>query len=126
VYYGSEWGIEGEQHFGDHELRPALEEPEWNELTDWIGALAKARHASEALRWGDYTQLCVSPRQLAFQRRTDHERVIVLVNAADEPAVLHFDAQCGRGVDLISGAEHDFGAGSELGPFEVRFVRCER
>ncbi len=43
IYYGSEWGIEGEQNFGDHELRPALDEPEWNELTDWIRALAKAR-----------------------------------------------------------------------------------
>jgi len=126
IYYGSEWGIEGEQHFGDHELRPALDAPEWNDLTDWICALAQARHASEALRRGDYTQLCVSPRQLAFERKVEHERVIVLINAADEPAVLHFDARCGRGVDLITGKEHDFGAGSELEAFEAKFIRCER
>ncbi|MBR2683738.1 MAG: maltodextrin glucosidase [Atopobiaceae bacterium] len=126
VYYGSEWGIEGEQHFGDHELRPALEAPEWNELTDWIAALAEAKTKSEALRWGDYTQLCVSPQQLAFSRKSAHERVIVMVNAADEPAVLHFNAECGCGVDLLTGKDHDFGAGSELKPFEVKFVLCEK
>ena len=60
VYYGSEWGVEGEQLPGDHELRPAL------------------------------------------------------------------DAQCGRGVDLRTGEEHDLGGGSELAPFAACYWRCER
>ena len=115
VYYGSEWGIEGEQLPGDHELRPALDAPEWNELTDWICALAAARAGSEALVWGDYTQLQCQPQQLVFQRRSEGERVIV-----------DFDAQCGRGVDLITGEEHDFGGGSELKPFSAYYWRCER
>lgn len=119
VYYGSEWGIEGEQKFGDHELRPALEEPEWNELTDWISELAKARSASKAIVWGNYEQLQVTPQQLVFRRCFEDERVIVAVNAASEPAVVHFDAQRGRGRDLISGSEHDFGGGSELAPYSV-------
>lgn len=119
VYYGSEWGIEGEQKFGDHELRPALEEPEWNELTDWISELAKARSASKAIVWGNYEQLQVTPQQLVFRRCFEDERVIVAVNAASEPAVVHFDAQSGRGRDLISGSEHDFGGGSELAPYSV-------
>ena len=119
VYYGSEWGIEGEQKFGDHELRPALEEPEWNELTDWISELAKARSASKAIVWGNYEQLQVTPQKLVFRRCFEDERVIVAVNAASEPAVVHFDAQSGRGRDLISGSEHDFGGGSELAPYSV-------
>lgn len=119
VYYGSEWGIEGEQKFGDHELRPALEEPEWNDLTDWISELAKARSASKAIVWGNYEQLQVTPQQLVFRRCFEDERVIVAVNAASEPAVVHFDAQSGRGRDLISGSEHDFGGGSELAPYSV-------
>ena len=45
VYYGSEWGIEGEQLPGDHELRPALDAPEWGALTDWIAAIRRAREA---------------------------------------------------------------------------------
>lgn len=119
VYYGSEWGIEGEQKFGDHELRPALEEPEWNELTDWISELAKARSASKAIIWGSYEQLQVTPKQLVFRRCFEDERVIVAVNAASEPAMVHFDAQSGRGRDLISGEEHDFGGGSELAPYSA-------
>ena len=126
VYYGSEWGIEGEQHFGDYELRPALEAPEWNELAAWIAALARARAGSKALVWGDYQQLAVGMQQLVFQRSCEGERVIVGVNAAAEPAVMHFDARCGRAVDLITGAAHDFGGGSELSPFSVRYWRCER
>ncbi len=119
VYYGSEWGIEGEQNYGDHELRPALEAPEWNELTDWIAKLARARAASKAIVWGTYEQLQVTPEQLVFRRCFEDERVIVAVNASSEAAVVHFDAQSGRGVDLISGKEHDFGGGSELAPYSV-------
>ncbi len=119
VYYGSEWGIEGEQKFGDHELRPALDAPEWNDLADWIAKLAQARESSKAIVWGSYEQLQVTPQQLVFRRCFEDERVIVAVNVAPEPAVLHFDAQSGRGRDLISGEEHDFGGGSELAPYSV-------
>ena len=126
VYYGSEWGIEGEQLPGDHEIRPALSAPEWSALTDWIAALAAARSDSEALVWGDYTQLQCQPQQLVFQRRSEGERVIVAINASGEPATVHFDAQCGRAVDLITGEEHDFGGGSELKPYSTYYWRCER
>ena len=126
VYYGSEWGIEGEQHYGDHELRPAVEAPEWNELTDWIAALARARAASPALLWGSYAQLQVQPEQLVFERKTEGQRVIVAVNASHESATLHFNANCGRATDLITGEPHDFGGGSELPGLTVRFWECER
>ena len=48
VYYGSEWGITGEKCNGDNTLRPAIEKPEHNELTDWITALANAKQKSKA------------------------------------------------------------------------------
>ena len=130
LYYGSEWGIEGEQRFGDHELRPALDAPAWNELTDAIAAYAAARKkgapGSEALCWGDYTEIQVSPTTLLFQRASEHERVIVAVNAGAEPVTLHFDAQCGRATDLATGEWHDFGGGSEVGPFTTHLWLCER
>lgn len=126
VYYGSEWGIEGEQRFGDHELRPEVPEPQWNDLSDWIAALAKARRASIALTMGDYHELQVQPTHLVFQREAGGERVIVAINISDEPATLHFNANCGRAVDLITGEDHDFGGGSEVAPHSCHYWLCER
>ncbi|MGI6755999.1 MAG: alpha-amylase family glycosyl hydrolase [Atopobiaceae bacterium] len=129
VYYGSEWGIEGEQNFGDHELRPALAHPEYNELTAWIEALAEARLSSEgaeALCMGDYHELLCQPQQLVFQRAAGGKRVIVAINASEEPQTLHFDAGCGRAVDLITGDDHDFGAGSHIDAFSCAYWLCER
>ncbi|MGN0056356.1 MAG: alpha-amylase family glycosyl hydrolase [Atopobiaceae bacterium] len=129
VYYGSEWGIEGQQLPGDHELRPAIDQPQWNDLTDWIQSLAQARTSSEgaeALCNGDYHQLQCQPQQLVFQRAAGGKRVIVAVNASAEPCTLHFDAGCGRAVDLITGEDHDFGGGSEVGPYSCHYWLCER
>lgn len=129
VYYGSEWGIEGVQDYGDHKLRPALDKPEWNDLTDWICALSEARfttEGAEALCEGDYHELLCQPQQLVFQRAAQGRRVIVAVNASKDPVVLHFDAGCGRAQDLITGEDHDFGAGSEVGPYSCHYWLCER
>ena len=126
VYYGSEWGIEGDKKNGDPTLRPAIEKPEENDLTAWIAALAHARTASKALCWGSYRNVLVQPRQLIFERRVDGERVLVAINADSSPFDAHFDAGCGRAVDLITGADHDFGGGSRLEPFSCYFWKCER
>ena len=67
---------------GDAALRPAIEKPQENELTEWISALAKARAESPALRWGSYHNVMVQPRQLIFERHVDGERVLVAINAA--------------------------------------------
>ncbi|MGN0994110.1 MAG: maltodextrin glucosidase, partial [Butyricicoccus sp.] len=58
--------------------------------------------------------------------QADGERVLVAINASDQPYVAHFDAKCGQAVDLITGEPHDFGGGSELPPYSVRFWKCER
>lgn len=126
LYYGSEWGIKGDKREGDDALRPALERPEWNELTDTIQAMAKAHRESEALCWGEFRDLLLTNRQTVFERRTQNERVLVAINADSQPYWAHFDAGCGKAVDLITGQEHDFGGGSELPPYSVAFWRCER
>ena len=123
VYYGSEWGIEGEQKPGDRELRPAVEAPEWNELTDWISQLAAVRAESEALKRGSYAQLAVQPRQLVFERAVDGERVIVAVNAADEQVHMNFDAHAASGTDLIAGETVAFDGGATLAPLSCSFWR---
>ena len=126
VYYGSEWGVEGDKKNGDPTLRPAIEKPEENDLTAWIAALAHARTGSKALCWGSYRNVLVQPKQLIFERRVDGERVLVAINADSSPFDAHFDAGCGRAVDLITGADHDFGGGSRLEPYSCYFWKCER
>ena len=125
VYYGSEWGVEGEKKSGDDALRPAIETPEHNELTDWITALAGARTASPALCSGSYRNILVQPKQLIFERRCGDDRVLVAINADSQPYHAHFDAQAGMAVDIITGDAHDFGGGSELEPYSCHFWKTE-
>ena len=54
------------------------------------------------------------------------ERVLVAINADGEDYYAHFNAECGRAVDLITGKEHDFGGGSKLPPYTAYFWKCER
>ena len=126
LYYGSEWGMEGKKSDGDDALRPALEKPVWNSLTGQIAKLAAARRSSRALCCGSYRNVVLTNRQIIFERAVDAERVLVAVNADGAPYTAHFDAQAGRAVDLITGAPHDFGGGSELPPYSVSFWRAER
>ena len=126
LYYGSEWGEKAEKKQGDPALRPSFEAPEWNQLTDLLQAMVKAHRESDALCYGDFQDLVLTNKQTIFQRRTDRERVLVAVNADSQPYTAHFNANCGQAVDLITGALHDFGGGSELPPYSVAFWKCER
>ena len=88
--------------------------------------MVKAHRESDALCYGDFQDLVLTNKQTIFQRRTDRERVLVAVNADSQPYTAHFNANCGQAVDLITGALHDFGGGSELPPYSVAFWKCER
>ncbi len=126
IYYGSEWGARGKKSEGDPALRPCFEEPQWNELCGWIAKLVRAKKESKALHYGTFRSLLLTNRQCIFERRIEEERVLVAVNADNTPFFAHFDAGCGRAVDLISGAPHDFGGGSELPPYCAFFWKTER
>jgi len=126
VYYGSEWGVEGAKSAGDGALRPALECPEWNGLTEKISAMAKARHGSEALRRGSYRTVLLTNKQYIFERAVPGERVLVAINADSQPFTAHFDAGCGEALELLTGTRHDFGGGSLLAPYSVEYWKMER
>ena len=125
IYYGSEWGIEGKKEDGDNALRPCVEEPIYSDLTDFIAKLIKAHKESDALTNGSYENLHVTNKQLVFERKTDSERVIVMINLDENEYTAHFNAGCGCGVDLITGEHHDFGAGSVLLPYSVKYIKTE-
>jgi len=98
IYYGSEWGILGKKDNGsDAPLRPHLELAHASQsavqpdLARTIGRLAQIRQNSPALRNGTYQQLLVKSEQLAFARQCGDERVVVLLNAANQPAYCEID-----------------------------------
>jgi len=126
VYYGSEWGTRADKSEGDPALRPCFEQPEWNELSEFISKLAEAKKNSEALNYGGFRSVLLTNRQCIFERASGHERVMVAINADEAPFTAHFDAGCGMATDLITGQPHDFGGGSELPPYSAAFWKMER
>ena len=121
IYYGSEWGIEGRKKDGDEVLRPAIEKPEWNELTDAIAAYAALHTSHPALYDGGYRNLHVWSKQLVFERACDEERILVAINIDDEPYFAPFDAQAAEGTDLLTEETVTFDGGRELPPHNVAF-----
>ena len=69
--------------------------------------------------------MLLANRQYIFERRCGDERVLCAVNADAAPYTAHFNAGCGRAVDLLTGEGHDFGGGSELAPYSVHYWLCE-
>ena len=126
VYYGSEWGAKAHKNEGDPALRACFDKPEFNELSEFIAKLAEAKKGSKALNYGNFRNVVLTNHQCIFERACDGERVLVAINAADQPYTAHFDAGCGMATDLITGKPHDFGGGSELPPYSAAFWLMER
>ncbi len=125
IYYGSEWGTKADKCQGDPALRVSFEKPEYNKLTEWISKLSKAHRESKALCHGSIKIPVLTNKQCIIEREFDGERVLVAVNADNQSYTAHFDARCGKAVDLITGEGHDFGGGSELPPYSAFMWKCE-
>ena len=125
VYYGSEWGIKGEKKPGDHELRPAIERPEWNDLTSIIAAMADSHRTSPALCFGGISMRLLENKHCIFERDYKGDRVMVAVNLEDCEYRAHFNADAGRARDLITGEWHDFGGGLIMEPHCAYFLHVE-
>ena len=121
VYYGSEWGEKGRKAEGDAALRPALDSPKENELTEYIASLIHARAQSPALCHGGYRQVLQTNRQLIFERACAEGRVLVAVNADAAPFQAHFDAGAASGQDLITGEMQQFTNGVTLAPHRAYY-----
>lgn len=125
IYYGSEWGTKADKSQGDPALRPAFDSPQWNDLTELISKMAQVKKQSHALNYGSFRSVLLTNKQCIFERKTEQERVLVAINADGNEFMAHFDAGCGKAVDLLSGKEHDFGGGSCLPPYSVQFWQME-
>ncbi|MDK2980538.1 MAG: cyclomaltodextrinase / maltogenic alpha-amylase / neopullulanase [Chloroflexota bacterium] len=115
IYYGSEFGLDGRRTAqDDRALRPSLElealqrSAPQPDLPATIARLAALRAELPALRSGGYSQLHVASEQLAFARFTSDEYVVVLLNAAAEPARLELDlpVRASQAFDLLNNDEN--------------------
>jgi cyclomaltodextrinase len=108
IYYGSEWGLDARRtQKDDRPLRPALDLVQLRsaspqpDLPAAITNFASIRRNSSALRHGDYKELFVASEQFAFSRNTNHETVIVLLNAASTNATFDILVSLPHGTKLV-------------------------
>lgn len=112
VYYGSEFGIEGQkQHGSDDSLRPAISYEQYvnatreNDLTNLISRLGKIRTETKALSYGDYKELLLTTGQYAFARNYNGQSVLVTVNNSDDDFMMNLPAaNVGEYIGGLSGA----------------------
>ncbi len=123
IYYGSEWGLEGDKRNGDVALRPAISSPVVNSLTEMIAGLSVIRRKNKALCYGGYRNLIVQPKQLVFERRWGDECVIVAVNSDEN--LFHTSLPFGetRLEDLLTGEVKNSTNSLDILPFSCSFYR---
>ncbi len=122
IYYGSEWGAEGEKHQGDPALRPCFEKPQENELTEFIGKLSRIKTESKALRDGDFKNLTLRNKQWIFVRQCPAQTVIVAVNAEENPCQMEC-AYHGPTTELLTGEKTSLNGTVELKGYEVKIYK---
>lgn len=125
VYYGSEWGAKARKEEGDPALRACFLEPEWNDLSDIISRLAEIKKNSEALNYGSFRSVLLTNRQCIFERKSEHERIYVAINADENSFHADFDAGCGTAQELITDTPHAFGGGTDLPGYSVAVWKME-
>ncbi len=127
IYYGSEWGITDEENAASH--TPTIDlsalSPQWSALTDFIARLAAVKKTSDALNYGSFRSVLLTNRQCIFERKAEHERLLIAINADSAPFDAHFDAGCGFAEELLTGTMHNFKGGSILPPCSVSYWKMQ-
>ncbi len=126
LYYGSEWGAEGDKKAGDDALRPSFPAPVENSLTAYLAQLAKARKESKALCYGGFQKVDLTNRQLVFLRQWEGERVLLAVNLDEVPYTAKLGGAAGSAHDLLTGEALTLSPGQELPPLSARLWRLDQ
>lgn len=104
VYYGSEFGAEGDKSDMDHDLRPPMRAIDRNcrpDLTEHIARLARIRREHPALSYGSYSKATLQNKYFSFVREGAGERLLVAINISGEGVT--FREGEGEGVELLTG-----------------------
>ena len=123
IYYGSEYGKEGNKGEGDIHLRPAIDEIDKGanpELFAHIKKLCKVRNASRALAYGSYEKKVLQNKWFCFERKAEGETLYAAANISDSP--VNFYVCEGEGEDLLSGETCQLN-NLYLPPFSSKVIR---
>ncbi len=108
IYYGSEFGIEGDKRGGgDDVLRPEfnlekMRSEGLRDMTELIGKLADIEKNHPAAAMGDYKQVQLTNRQYAFSRSADGETLLTVINADSAPFTFNLNMG-GEAENLLTG-----------------------
>jgi len=126
VYYGSEWGEKGVKvPDKDILLRPKVETPKFEELAEFIAKLSTIRKQNKALAYGNITNLHVNNPQYVFERKFEDNRIVIMINASDQPYECNLKINSSCGTELISNKKIEFIDGVvKLPPCSIQIVEC--
>ena len=114
VYYGSEFGIEGDKNRGgDDMLRPEFDLEQMKsagirDLTKHIAGLAEIVKEHPAASEGDYKQVQLTNRQYAFMRSCNGDALLTVINADAQPFTFNLNMS-GSKTDLLTGETMELG-----------------
>ena len=125
IYYGSEWGMEGAKTQGsDASLRPKIESPIYNELTEFVSKLCQIRTCNKTLAYGNFANLNITNHQYIFERRLDDKRIIVMINAAENEYSFNYDFNAANARELITDKAITLGNNTTLPPYSIQIIEC--
>ena len=104
IYYGSEFGAEGDKSDLDYKLRPFIgdiDKTAHPELVAHIKKLSAIRRGSPALAYGTYAKATCMNTNFSFVREYQGEKIIVAVNIGDGDCTVRVEEA--EGVNLLDG-----------------------
>ncbi len=104
IYYGSEFGQEGDKSDNDYRLRPCIDDVDKSkhgELVEHITRLSKIRSQSKALCYGSYKKATIMNKNFSFVREWEGEKVIVAINIEENDCTVRVEEA--EGTDLLTG-----------------------
>ena len=124
IYYGSEWGEEGLKQNGDSTLRPKIDSPKFNELTEFISKLCQLRRDNKILSYGSFANIHITNHQYVFERKLDDQRVLVMINASENAYEYNHNLGNILCTDLITNEKINLTNPLTLAPYSIRIVEC--
>ena len=126
IYYGSEWGEEGSKEQGsDASLRPKVDTPIFNELSEFISKLCHIRTSNKVFAYGNLSNLVVTNHQYVFERRHEDKRIIVAINASENAFDANYNFNTTEGKDLLTDNKVSLNSLLNLPPYSIQIIECQ-